>query len=483
MHDSSAIAKLTVALQQEDPATTPDGDFRQIFSRISARIASGKPKAETDAIGSDAPVEAQLIAAREALSKAHVSLVQIGLELETERHARQAAEEKARAEQQARREALQLLEHTVQPLRELKAAAAEHEQSAEQQTLAYAVLENHYRAVEAQLAETQETLAREMQVASDMRRRADDEQRLMSEQYTQIQAELEARCNAVDAQLQHTEAALAHAMDAAAEIRLQMDTERIARQDAEAEAQAARAAREEAEARVHAERAAREKAEAQAESDRIARAEAEAHVQRERNAREGTEHALLQVQHALNEQRERAEQEARAHAALIAQQKSIDAALAERHVALSRSAAATAELERLVETERLARQEAENRVQTERDAREVAQSALIEVTYQLNEQRARTEDHARASANATAKDRALEAQLKEAETALARANYVAQKHAERHAQLAADLDTQRRAREAAEKKLELERRARDEVEQALAQTQSGFFSKLLRGNR
>jgi hypothetical protein len=145
---------------------------------------------------------------------------------------------------------------------------------------------------------------------------------------------------------------------------------------------------------------------------------------------------------------------------------------------LTRAAQLAADLERLVESERRARQDAESKVHLEHHAREVAEDAVVELKAAVADQRMRADQLA---TQLHAQRRPPDAQLKEAEAALARANYVAERHAQRHAQIAADLEKERSAREQAEAKLKAEQRGREEALQALASKNEprSLFGKLL----
>jgi hypothetical protein len=451
---------------------TREGDFRQIFSRISSRIGGSKARPATShSLDGDA-LSSELDATREALSKAHVSLVQIGLQLEAEREKRQAAEEKSRQDQHACREAMQLLEHTVKPLRELKAAQAEREDHADQQKQAYAELEARHRALEEELTSTQQALEREAEAAADLRSRVEGAQRQRSDEQARGNAELEGRLHALEAQLRQTEAALAQAVSVAADMKLQIDAERLAREEVESRFSAAKAERDDARSLIAIEREAREAAEARAEAERLERENAETRIRSEQHAREEAEHALLHVQHAVAEQREAAELQARAQSELEGKLKATELMLAEQHPAHARSTEAIVELERLVESERLGRQEAENRVRAE-------------IKHEVEAHRLRAEEHALAFADLQAQSKAAQTQVKQCEAALARAQQVVQKHVERNAQIVAELEKQLRAREALEAKLKAEREARREAESALSahDEPQGFFSKLIRGSR
>jgi hypothetical protein len=75
----------------------------------------------------------------------------------------------------------------------------------------------------------------------------------------------------------------------------------------------------------------------------------------------------------------------------------------------------------------------------------------------------------------------MDAQLKDMEGALARAEYAAYRHAQRHAQLIEQITKERRGREIAEGRMLAERRAREDAERALQKKNesSAFWKRLL----
>ena len=95
MHDHSTIDQNGQSLFGEN---TTAGDFRQIFGRIASRIGNTKLQLKASRESASPSAESQLAATQEALARAHVSLVQLGLELDSERRSRQSAECDARDE-------------------------------------------------------------------------------------------------------------------------------------------------------------------------------------------------------------------------------------------------------------------------------------------------------------------------------------------------------------------------------------------------
>ncbi|HEV7391722.1 MAG TPA: hypothetical protein VGO08_08775, partial [Burkholderiales bacterium] len=383
--------------------------------------------------------------------------------------------------QQACREAMQLLEHTVQPLRDLKAAAADQQGQVEQHAQAFADLEAKQQTAEKLLIEAQQALAREVQTAAEMRLQIESQQRLQSDEFTRTHSELAAKQQDLEAQLQESETALTQALNVASQLRIRMEGERISRVDAESKAEADRVAREDAEARVITERLGREDALAKIQVERIARETAETKEQAEHHARKQAEQALLQFQNAAAEQQVQAAKQVRAYSDLLAKHEAAQAEFDENEVVITRAAQLAADLERLVESERRARQDAERKVQIERQAREVAEGAVDELKAAVADQRIRAEELALAYAQLQTQRQPGDAPLKETEAALARANYAAERHAQRHAQIAADLEKERSAREQAEAKLKAERRVREEALQTVASKNEpkSFFGKLL----
>lgn len=262
--------------------------FCQMFDLISARKGRARPALQAHA--EERSAELELRATQGALARAHESIVKIGLELEAERRARQYAEVKSRVEQHACEEAMEVLDETVQPLRDLKVAAAEQREQIEQQARTYAALEARTQAVQAQLKGTEAALARAVELAAQIRlqvvteqlaredaetgarteqvareealqalldvRNAAAEQQVQAEEQARTYAELEAKHEAVEAQLKETRAALAQSKSDAehnaqqhAQMTSDLQRERRAREYAEAKAQTERHARENA---VHA---------------------------------------------------------------------------------------------------------------------------------------------------------------------------------------------------------------------------------------
>src|SRR6476469_5773052 len=100
--------------------------FCQVYDLIAARNGRAQRSAPSpDNTQQSRYLESQLKVAHGALARARDSLAHVELRLEAERAAREAAEEQARADQDACNEAMRLLDQSVQPLRELQAAAAE----------------------------------------------------------------------------------------------------------------------------------------------------------------------------------------------------------------------------------------------------------------------------------------------------------------------------------------------------------------------
>jgi hypothetical protein len=372
--------------------------FCQMYDLAAARMGRPHPTLQLrlHAEQRSRSVESQLRATQGALAKAHESIVQMGLELDAERHAREDAEAISRSEQLASRDAMRLLEQTVQPLRELKTAAAEQARQAEQQAQAY--------------------------------------------------AELEANRQAIETQLKATEASLAQAAELAEQAKLQVEIERRAREDAENKAQT------------------------------------------QQHQRDAAESVLLELQTAAAEERSQAEAQARSYAELETKHQVVEALLEQTQVSLERALELAEQMWHKVETERRGRLEAEAKAHTEEHARHEAESTLLELQkkaeayrVQAEEQTLRADKQIRAHADFEVRRRAMDAQLKDMEGALARAEYAAYRHAQRHAQLMEQIAKERRAREIAEGRMLAERRAREDAERALQKKNesSAFWKRLL----
>ncbi|MGZ5145670.1 MAG: hypothetical protein ACXWCP_19155, partial [Burkholderiales bacterium] len=92
---------------------------------------------------------------------------------------------------------MRLLGETVQPLRDLKTAAAGHAREAEQHARGMAELEADRHAVEARLKETQAALAAATQVAEDSKLQLETERRAREEAEKTAHLEQVAREGAV----------------------------------------------------------------------------------------------------------------------------------------------------------------------------------------------------------------------------------------------------------------------------------------------
>jgi hypothetical protein len=445
-------------------------DFRQTFVRIQP-LDKAKPKAtrQADAETESTSIEMQLAATKEALVTAHVSLVQIGLELEGEREARQQAEAKSLADQRASEEAMHLLKLTVQPLRDLKAATAEQ---AELQAEAYAALQAEREALEARLQATEAALEREAKLAAGIREQVETERRAREDAEAKRQDEKRARENALRA--------LVDFKSAAAEERAEALKQTRAYEDLRRQHESIDARLKETEAALEQAVQFAEQVNGQLETERSAREESEIQVETERHAREATFRALLDLQNEAAEQRAQAEEQARAYADLQAQHEALRANSKNTQPELMRAADVTAQLELEVEEARLARQDAESKAYTARQARDAAVEALHEVRRDLAAQRMQAEQQARAYAALEAKHKNEQAQREQTEAALAQAQDTANRHAERVAQITADFENERLVREHVEKRTQTERRAREEAEHALYQKNeaSGFWKKL-----
>ena len=475
MRNPSTIEKAEPAsADARRQAVEAGGDFRQTFVRIRP-LDKSKPQAtrQSDAESESTSIETQLAATKEALVTAHVSLVQIGLELEGEREARQQAEAKSLADQQASEEAMHLLKLTVQPLRDLKAATAEHVAQAEQKAQAYAALDAEHQAVEAQL---EAALEREAKLAARLRSEVETERRAREDAEAKRQDEKQARENALQA--------LVELKGAAAEERVQFEEQTRAYADLRRQHESLDARLQEAEAALEQAVQFAEQINAQLETERSIREEVEIQLETERHGREATFRALLEVQNAAAERRVQAEEQARAYAELQAQHDALQARLNNTQPELMQAADLAAQLEREVEEARLARQNAETRAHNERTAREAAVDALHQVRKELADQRMQAEEHAAVYGALEARYDTLQMQLQETEAVLAQAQHTATRHAQRLVHTTADVDKERLAREHAEKRTLAERRAREEAEQALRQKNdaSGFWKNVLRSH-
>ena len=472
MREPSTIVKAETPVSEPRRRHAVDAaeDFRQTFVRIQP-LDKAKHKAthESEAEAESTSIEMQLAATKEALVTAHVSLVQIGLELEGEREARQQAEAKSLEDQRAAEEAMHLLKLSVQPLRDLKAATAEE---AELQAQAYAALEAEREALQAQLQSAQEALTRETKLSAELRGEIETERRAREDAEAKRQDEKQARENALRALLDFK--------NAAAGERAQAEEQTRAHAELRRQHEAIDARLKETEAALEQAVQFAEQINAQLETERSAREESEVQVETERHAREATFRALLDLQNEAAEQRVQAEEQARAYADLQAQYDALQASLKNTQPELMLAADVAAQLELEVEEARLARQAAESKAHTERRARDAAVEALHEVRRDLAAQRMQAEQQAQAYALLQAKHETIQAQREEIEAALAHAEHTANRHAEKVAQITADFERERLAREHAEKKMQAERRARDEAEQALYQKNaaSGFWKKL-----
>ena len=340
MHDPFTIGQDSAVLFGEN---TTGKDFRQIFSRIAARIGSTKPAPKTSRDDASTSVDSQLAATQDALARAHVSLVQLGLELDSERHARRSAEANASAERRACEEAMHLLRESVQPLRDLQAAAVEHRAQSQEQAQAYSELESKCESLQLRLQENETALARALDAATRMRADADSE-RLAC---TELERSLEA--------------------------------ERLARVNAETQAHAERAARVDAEAAVGAEQLARADAEARAHAEVVARLGAERNAQRAHNALEEAERRTLVLLQEADAQRSLAEQHALQCAELKAQREALESQFRQNETVLARVKYAAyrhaqrhAQMTVDLEKERRARMRAEAAAQAQSSTREEA---------------------------------------------------------------------------------------------------------------
>jgi hypothetical protein len=471
MRDTSTVEKAEpFASDTRRQAAEVAEDFRQTFVRIQPLDkAKHKSPHQSDAEAESTSIEMQLAATKEALVTAHVSLVQIGLELEGEREARQEAEAKSLADQRAAEEAMHLLKLTVQPLRDLKAATAEQ---AELQAQAYAAVEAEREALEAQLHASQAALEREAKLAAELRGEIETERCAREDAEAKRQDEKQARENALRA--------LVELKSAAAGQRAQAEEQTRAHAELQKQHESIDARLKETEAALEQAVAFAEQINAQLETERSAREESEIQVETERHAREATFRALLDLQNEAAEQRVEAEEQARAYADLQAQHDTLRASLKNTQPELMRAADVAAQLELEVEQARLARQAAESKAHTERRARDAAVEALHEVRRDLAAERMRAEQQAQAYASLQEKYEAMQAQRVEIEATRAHAEDTANRHAEKVAQITGDFERERLAREQAETRMQTERRARDEAEQALYQKNaaSGFWKKL-----
>jgi hypothetical protein len=399
-NDSGIVLQPPMTAQKSAAQEAADAGehFCQMYDLAAARMGRPHPTLQLrlHAEQRSRSVESQLRATQGALAKAHESIVQMGLELDAERHAREDAEAISRSEQRASRDAMRLLEETVQPLRELRTVAAEHERQAEQQAQAY--------------------------------------------------AQLQADRQAIETQLKATEASLAQAAELAQEARLQVETERRARE------------------------------------------EAETRTQTQQHEKDAAESALLELQTSAAEERSQAEARARSYAELETKHQVVEGLLEQTQVSLERALELAEQMWQQVETERRGRLEAETKAHTEEHARQEAESTLLELqktteAYRVRaeEQAARADKQLRAHADFEVRRRAMDAQLKDMEVALAHAEYAAYRHAQRHAQIIEQLAKERRARELAEARMLAERRAREDAERALNKKNepSAFWKKLL----
>jgi hypothetical protein len=439
--------------------------FCQVYDLISERMGRAHRSLQTrpHAEPRSSSVGSQLRATQAALSKAHTSILQLGQQLETERRAREDAEALSRAEQDTCREAMRILGETVEPLRDLKTAAAEHARQTELQARAYLELQTDrdalktaFERAQAALSEASaETEELKVQVESEQEARAEagqalielqrelEQQRLAYEQQVHAYADLESRREALEAELADSAAAL----DASLHLAEQMK--------------------------------------AQAESERQAREQAETRAYVERLAHEDAIRALRDCQNAGTEQRELAEEHARVRTELEASQRASEAQLVEARASLERALEAAEQSRLEAEHERRAREDAEVKARIEQEAREKAVRALRELQISVEQQKIRAEDLDYAQTQFEARRKAVDGQLKDMEEAFARAEYAAYRHAQRHSQLIADLEKERRARQDAEAKLDVERRAREEAERALRSKHPthALLKKLLPQNR
>jgi colicin import membrane protein len=322
--------------------------------RLSLVRPHAEEKSRTD--------ESQLRAAHAALATARESILGMELQLEAERRARQDAEERIRIEQQACQEAMRLLEQTVEPLRDLKAAVAEHERRAELEAQARAELEADRHGAEAELCELDATLTRTLEHAEHFKHRLESEsrarhaaefdasterlardealramvhaqnlateQQVLAEEHARAYAEFEARVRALEAQLETIQASLESALESAEESRIHMQVERQARE------------------------------------------EAESRVQVEREAREEIRRALLVMEHAAEDQKRAQGEFKKRRRALEAELKEMEGALAQAEYLADLKAQRLSQVSAELEAERCARQEGQAHIQGERDVRE-----------------------------------------------------------------------------------------------------------------
>ena len=273
------------------------------------------------------------------------------------------------------------------------------------------------------LEETVQPLRESKALVAEHERKAEGQERAY--------AELEGERQAAEAELREMDAALARVLEHAEKLKLLVEAERCVREDAEIKAST------------------------------------------EQHARYEALRALVHAQNAAAEQRGLAEEQAQAYAELDAKHQALEAQWKDAEPSLERAVESVDELKRQAEIEGRAREEAEAKLQAERQAREEAVRALRDIQNAAEEQKP-------AQAAFEKRRRAVQTQLKEMEEALAQAEYRAYRHAQRHAELIAELEKERRAREDAEKRVQAERRAREETVQALRQKiqSSAFWKKL-----
>lgn len=296
----------------------------------------------------------------------------------------------------------------IAPAHEPARARVEHaEPQAQMQMQMKAALEAERRAREAPQAnaeadrrardEALQLLEEAVQALRDMKSSTAEEQR----QRAHADAEALAERQALQARLEQTEAALVQAEKFTHQAQLQIGNERRAREDAESKAQAERRARGES---VQAVEQARQQAQ-QAEAGRRA-----------------AEVRLDEMQTAL---------------------KGVEQAGAEHGKRLEH-------MQQEIATERRAREDAQAALNAERRAHEATSKASSDFKEAMAAQRAQHEQQARTLAEAHALRNALEIELTGAKTERERAIEAAYRHAERHAQIELDVETERRAREEAE---------------------------------
>ena len=336
-----------------------------------------------------------------------------------------------------------------------------------------------------------------------------------------------------EAQLRATQDALARAHQSVIQIGLDLDAERRARAHAEGEAQADRAAREEAlhlleeavealrdaKAAVTEERSRSEehgqalyelRGEVQALQAQLSAAQAglaqevdfaaalrrelddeqqgrhiaEEKAQTEQHAREEAFRALLDLKDAADDGRLEDEARARDHAELEEKYVHAETRLREIETTLVDALALSERLRIENEAERLARVDAETRAASEKLQSEATLQTLLEAQYAAAELRVRNEEQALAHAELTTQHKEAVAQLKETEALLARARYAAHRHAQRHAQIASDLERERRTREDDETPSSADS-DREQAAETLSQRsqESGFLNKILHGVR